>query len=355
MPVPLTTGQGTSFSDRVIDQENDVDMVPDDRADIVAAAGSGPGSSVFRWALESMVLRMGEELPEPQQSVGKGSFSTTPETPFIQLPVAQGILRKMSEVNRSLAAKVEPSKTEGWFPPMTVSSDQQRTFATKPTGADSLTCGSPSEDRLLGALRKQPAPVWSAYVKKARLIQWQSASHQLLGQLSMIDGLTKFVGDLVSESSMLAAERDQVLGALDVLKSTVTASERLGTSLAAHLDLTARDAELRLLEITPFQQAMFRASPLFSGELFGGITRSTVEDITSSRMMADIHSIAQKGGTKGASSSSKGKKVTPKEADQPSRAAQPFQGQAAVPKSGQQPRATKKAGKGGKGKNKSKK
>jgi hypothetical protein len=188
-------------------------------------------------------------------------------------------------------------------------------------------------------------------VKKARLMQWQSAAHQLIGQLSLVENLAKFTGDLIDESSMLADERDQVKGALAVLQSTLMSSERLGTSLAAHLDLTVRDAELRLLELTPFQMALFRASPLFTGELFGGITRTTVEDITSSRMLSDIHTIAAKGGSKGQTAAAKGKqKSTPKSTTQPSRVVQPFRGQAAVPNPGQQPSTSKRGGKGGKGK-----
>ena len=171
-----------------------------------------------------------------------------------------------------------------------------------------------------------------------------------------MENLSKLMDGLLRESNMLAAERDQLLGALGVWSSTLAASERLATTLVAHLDLTARDAELRLLEVSPFQQAMFRTSPLFSGELFGGITRSVVEDITSSRMMTDIHSIAQKTGPKVSASGSKSKKSTPKAASQPSRLIQPFRGQAAVPVSGQQPTGSKKkGGKGGKGRGKSNK
>jgi hypothetical protein len=155
---------------------------------------------------------------------------------------------------------------------------------------------------------------------------------------------------------MLASEREQLIGAMSVIQSTLGSSARLGTNLTAQLDLTARDAELRMLDLTQFQQAMFRSSPLFSGELFGGITRTTVDDIISSRMMSDIHTIAEKGGPKGQSSAQKGKKARqpPKAATQSSRVVQPFRGQAAVPQSGQQPGANKKGGKGGKGKNKSK-
>jgi len=312
------------------------------------------GDSVFRWALGSIASRMGETLPKAQPVVGKGSFAQTLQAPFLTLPVSSSILKKMDEVNNNLARKVEPTKSDQWFPQLTVSSDQQKVFGTRPTRAEGLLTGSPSEDILLGALRKQTAPVWSAYVRKARLQQWQSAAHQLLGQLSLMENLTKFVGDLLDESTMIATERDQVRGALSVLQSTLVSSARLDTSLCAHLDLTVRDAELRLLEVNPFQQATLRSSPLFLSELFGGITRASVEDITASRMMSDIHTLAEKGAPKGQPSSSKGKKSTPKAAAQPARLVQPFRGQAAVPQGNQQPGINKKAGKGGKGKNKSK-
>ena len=352
--VPWPTKEGASM-EGASDPNNDVEMVFDDRADRdTSAVDSNAGDSVFRWALGSIALRMGEEQPIAQPAIGKGAFQTTPVLPFIQLPVGSVILRRMAEINQTLANHVEPTKSDGWVPQISVSSDQQKIYATRPTGDADLTCSSPSEDRLLGALRKQTAPVWSAYVKKARLLQWQNATHQLLGQLSLMENLSKFVGDLLLESSMVTAERDQVMGALKILSSTLASSEKLGTNLAAHLDLTVRDAELRLLEVSPFQQAMFRSSPLFSGELFNGITRSVVEDITSSRMMTDIHSLAQKGGPKTQAASSKGKKAAFKAADQPSRVVQPFRGQAAVP-TGQQPGTQKKGGKGGKGKNKSRK
>ena len=333
-----------------------MEMLPDERvAGESPSTESGSGDSLFRWALGSIAQRMGVEQPKVQPAVGKGSFQSTPEVPFIQLPVASVIVQRMTEVNQTLAGHVEPSKLEGWFPQISISSEQQKVYATQSTGADKLTCCSPSEDRLLGALRKQNAPVWSAYVRKARLLQWQAAQHQLLSQLSLVENLTKFLGDSLDESSIIAAERAQLNGALKVLSSTLTSAERLATSLCAHLDLTVRDAELRLLEVSPFQQAMFRASPLFSGELFGGITRSTVEENMSSRMMTDIHSLAQKGGPKAQAPAPKGGKPAPKATGQPSRVVQPFRGQAAVPSSAQQPGAKKKGGKGGKGKNKSKK
>jgi len=312
------------------------------------------GDSVFRWALGSIASRMGETLPRVQPVVGKGSFAQTKQASFLTLPVSSSILKKMDELNANLAKRVEPTKTEQWFPQLTVSSDQQKVFSTRPTRAEGYLTAPPSEDTLLGALRKQTAPVWSAYVRKARLQQWQNAAHQLLGQLSLMENLTKFVGDLLDESAMIATEREQVRGALAVLQSTLISSARLDTSLCAHLDLTVRDAELRLLEINPFQQATFRSSPLFLTELFGGITRATVEDITASRMMSDIHSLAEKRVPTGQPSSSKGKKSAPKATAQPSRLVQPFRGQAAVPQGNQQPGTGKKAGKGGKGKNKSK-
>jgi len=353
---PYALRQGMSaFPDRDLDQGNDIEMEPDSRVSREdLAAESGSGESVFRWALESIALRMGEELPKVQPAVGKGSFATTTQTPFLSLPVSSNTLKKMEEVNRLLSEKVEPGKADGWVPPISIPSASSRVYATRPTGANDLVTGSPSDDRLLGALRKQTTPVWSAYVKKARLLLWQNAAHQLMGQVSLMDNLTKFVDDLLLESTMLASEREQVAGAVSVIKSTLGSAARLSTNLAAQLDLTARDAELRMLDLTEFQQAMFRASPLFSGELFGGITRATVEDITSSRMMSDIHTIAGKGGSKGQASAPKGKKANQKTATQPSRVVQPFRGQAAVPQSGQQPGTNKKGGKGGKGKNKSK-
>jgi hypothetical protein len=344
-----------TFLDHELDQGNDIEMEPDSRVSKEdLAAESSSGDSVFRWALESIALRMGEELPKALPAVGKGSFAATSQTPFLSLPVSSSVLKKMEEVNRILSDKVEPGKTDGWFPPIPITSASSKVYATRPTGAADLLTGSPADDRLLGALRKQTAPVWSAYVKKAKLMLWQNAAHQLMGHVSLMDNVAKFVCDLLNESSMLASEREQLIGAMSVIQSTLGSSARLGTNLTAQLDLTARDAELRMLDLTQFQQAMFRSSPLFSGELFGGITRTTVDDIISSRMMSDIHTIAEKGGPKGQSSAQKGKKANPKAATQPSRVVQPFRGQAAVPQSGQQPGANKKGGKGGKGKNKSK-
>jgi len=342
----MTSGSPIVDRDRLI--EDGTAPASIDGSDSLASE-AGTENSVFRWALESIAERMSLEVPRAQPVVGVGAFAVTPQMPFISLPVAQVMSSRMTELNHALASRVDPSK-EGWYPTMAISSEQQRVFSTRPTGENNLLTDTPSEDRLLGALRKQSAPVWSAYIKKARLLNWQTATHQLMGQLSLIENLIKYTGDLVDESSMLASERDQIKGALSVTQKTLSSSERLSTTLGAHLDLSVRDAELRLLELTPFQAAMFRASPLFSRELFGGITRATVEDVTSTRMLSDIHTLAGKGGSKGAASSSKSKaKATPKSTPQPSRAAQPFQGQAAAPQ-GQQPGGAKKRGKGGKGK-----
>ena len=91
--------------------------------------------------------------------------------------------------------------------------------------------------------------------------------------------------------------------------------------------------------------SQFRSSPLFRERLFG-ITKADVEEITSSRMVSDIHSLASKGGPRASSSSApkQGKKTQSKGATQPSRLAPPFPGQAAVPRQGQQPSGQKRGG-----------
>ena len=78
-----------------------------------------------------------------------------------------------------------------------------------------------------------------------------------------MENLSKLVGDLVLESTMQASERNQVMAALGILSSTLKSAERSGSTLTAHLDLTARDAELRLMGVSDFQKSMFRSSPCF--------------------------------------------------------------------------------------------
>ena len=68
------------------DQAGDVEMIPDDRVtEEVSVTDSGAETSVFRWALGSIALRLGEEQPTPSPAVGSGAFQSTPELPFIQL------------------------------------------------------------------------------------------------------------------------------------------------------------------------------------------------------------------------------------------------------------------------------
>lgn len=340
---PMTLGSSSTDRRRDQTEEEAMSSASRDVGDSLTSE-AGAVDSVFRWALESISRRMGREVPKAQPVVGKGAFATTPQAPFISLPVASSMITKMEEINHVLATKVEPAKTDCWYPSLTITPEQHKVFATIPTGQSNLVSHTPSEDR------KQTTPVWSAYVRKARLLQWQTASHQLMGQFSLLENLTKFMEDLINESSMLASERDQLKSAVSVVQKTLVSAGKVSTTLAANLDLTVRDAELKLLDLTPFQLATFRASPLISGELFGGITRTTVEEITSTRMLTDIHALAEKGGSKGASSAAKSKpKTNPKSAAQPSRLSQPFRGQAVAPQ-GQQPSASKRGGKGGKGK-----
>ena len=80
-------------------------------------------------------------------------------------------------------------------------------------------------------------------MRKAILIQGQTAAHQRLGQISLMGNWDKLVGDLVNEASRLTADREQVMGVLSGLQSTRTSAARLDTSLCAHLYLTVRDAE----------------------------------------------------------------------------------------------------------------
>ena len=93
-----------------------------------------------------------------------------PGIALIQMPVGSVILKRITEINQKLANHVKPTKSDGWVPQISVSPDQQKIYATKPTGALDLTCASPSEDHLLGDIRKQTAPVWSAYVKKSEAV-----------------------------------------------------------------------------------------------------------------------------------------------------------------------------------------
>jgi len=339
--------QSQDFSlDRTLDREQREEAAGqgvlsiDDRS-----ADPGKEDSVFRWALSSVAHRMGCTLPAPSVAVGSGAFAVAPPQSFISLPVSASIVKSMDGINHTLAKKVDTGRSDGFFPPLVVTSDAQRVYASQPTGPLDLVCQAPTEDPLLALLRRQDKTVWSAYVKKQRLAQWQTAVHQMTGRLSMMDSVSLFMQDLINESSMVADERDQLQGALSVMQSALRGTGTLSTSLSAHLDLTVRDAELRQLDLTPFQMSQFRSSPLFRERLFG-ITKADVEEITSSRMVSDIHSLASKGGPRASSSSApkQGKKTQSKGATQPSRLAPPFPGQAAVPRQGQQPSGQKRGG-----------
>ena len=68
---------------------------------------------------------MGEELPKAQTAVGKGSFAQTPQMPFLTLLVSSSILKKMEERNLTRTKKVEPSKQDGGFPQLAISSESK--------------------------------------------------------------------------------------------------------------------------------------------------------------------------------------------------------------------------------------
>ena len=345
-PHPSSVRSRESSLDRTHDRDEEEEATGQQVASIDdRSSDAGRKDSVFRWALSSVAQRMGYALPEPGVAVGSGAFAVAPPQSFISLPVSASIVKTMDGINHNLAKKVETGRSDGFFPSLAVTSDAQRTYASHPTGPFDLTCAAPTEDPLLALLRRQDKTVWSAYVKKARLMQWQNAAHHMTGRLSMMDSMTLFIQDLVNESSMIANERDQLLGAVSVMQSALRGTGTMSTHLSAHLDLTVRDAELRQLDLTPFQLSQFRSSPLFRERLFG-ITRADVEEITSSRMVSDIHSLASKGGPKTSSSTApkQGKKRPSKGAAQPSRVVQPFPGQAAVPHVGQQPAGQKRGG-----------
>ena len=134
-----------------------------------------------------------------------------------------------------LADKGE-ARTDPWCPPLSVSLDQGRVFATKLDGEPPLTYGCLSEDRSLGHLRKASALCGQLTLRRRAWWHGSIASHQALDQISIAEKLAKFAGGLLESQQADSPERAQALADLDVLRSTMAAAGRVGTSWGAHLD-----------------------------------------------------------------------------------------------------------------------
>ena len=137
-------------------------------------------------------------------------------------------------------------------------------------------------DESIGLLPKKKN-VWSATLKKSRLSNWQTMAHHVMGQLSSADHFTKLVQEIVDDADLPDQLDEKANAALSVLHSTLQGAERVIATLTAHLDLTAREADLRLFDVSETDTAELRSRPLFEGHTFGNIQRSTILEMRTNR------------------------------------------------------------------------
>ena len=209
---------------------------------------------------------------------------------------------------------------------------------------ESLQTAALAEDPNLRLLSRRQGVVWSAYVKKNRLLTWQTMAHQSMGQLSLADHLTTLVQEYVDEADLEDGDRSKLSVSLDILSSVLKGAERNAAYLGSHLDLTAREAELRTIDLTSVDEAEMRARPLFTGYTFGDVSRADVLAFRQNLRDEALTKVTAKG-----SAGSKGKKAKASpaasaQASQPPPTAGPsFRGDQLPPPQG----AGKRGGKGG--------
>ena len=243
--------------------------------------GIGEKKSAFRWAIQEIARLMGLPPTTMQVSTGHGRFAATPEKPMISLPLADHLIKHCRAINQKVMAKKEIGRSEPVFPSLSFKAKAIDTYASAST--DSMISIPPKDDEHIGLLTKKKA-IWSAPMKKARLNSWQTAAHHLMGQLSSADHLTNLVQDILDDAELPEATTERAQTALDVLLSTIHSAERTSASLSAHLDLTAREADLRLLDVSEVDAAELRSKPLFTGGTFGHVPRAAVLEMRQTRM-----------------------------------------------------------------------
>jgi hypothetical protein len=254
-------------SDRTgVDRDHDSDPSDDD---LDRAEGSN-----FRWALEAVAKRMGLEHDPPKPSCGTGRFAVLPQQQPIRLPVSAPLVASFTRINRTVTARKEVARTEANFPNARVKPASVEIYRS--LGGQSFQTAVPADDPQVGLLKRKSGAVWSAYLKKARLHSWQIIAHQQLGQLSMADHLTTLIQEFVDDADMPEDDRLGLQAALNVQARVLSAAQRGAATLGSHLDLTAREAELRTLDLTEVDVAELRTKPLFSGFTFGDLPRSEV-------------------------------------------------------------------------------
>ena len=315
------------------------------------AADRGEGSN-FRWALESVARRMDLPIDQPGTSRGTGRFASAPVRRPVRLPVASQLVKVYSKINSGVTVRKDMTRTESSFPTRRIRPESIDTYKSLERQGDPQTA-VPVDDPNLHLLSRKQGVVWSAYVKKARLAHWQTLSHQLMGQLSLADHLTTLVQDLVDEADLGDGDRANILAALGVLSGVLQAAERDSAHLGAHMDLTARDADLRTLDVTSADESELRGRPLFTGFTYGGLSRDDVT-IMREHLRDEVLSkaLVAKAG-QGVGKKAKGQKPSqPPAPHAPSSSQQPFRRAQPPPPQGD----GKRGGKGGgrfKGKGKS--
>lgn len=302
------------------------------------------GGSNFRWALESVARRMDLPIDAPGPSRGTGRFASAPVRRPIRLPVAPALVKSFDKINKGVTAKKDVARTESTFPTSRVRPESIDTYRTVESEGGHQT-SVPVEDPNLHLLSRKQGTVWSAYVKKARLSHWQTLSHQLMGQLSLTDHLTTLVQEFVDEADLEEGSRANIHAALGVLAGVVHAAERDSAHLGAQLDLTMRDADLRLLDVSATDVAELRGRPLFSGYTYANLSRSDISVMREHlRDEAMAKALLGKSAGSGTGKKTKGQKpAQPQAPHAPASTQPPFRGAQPPPPQGD----GKRGGKGG--------
>lgn len=238
--------------------------------------------SNFRWALESIYTFMGRTLKEPAPSVGTGRFATKPKREQISLPMATALVDHCTGINRAVTViKDNTGRSEPSFPSISCRASAQDTYASETT--DGCVTRAPRDDEVAGLIPRKKSAVWSASIKKTRLASWQTISHHLMGQLSTSDHLTALVQEILDDADISDEVASRAQAALSVLLSTIQNAEKFSATLAAQLDITAREADLRTFDLCDNDVAKLRARPLFEGRTFAGLTDTEVDTFRSNR------------------------------------------------------------------------
>src|SRR6056300_205029 len=237
--------------------------------------------STLRWALETIASRRGLPIATPAPPRGFGRFATAQQRVNIQLPVAPPLASMFERINKGVTSKKDVSRQEAQFPSWRASTVSANTYRSSIDGK--FQTAVPEDEPHLGLLSRKPNVVWAAYIKKARLLAWQSMVHQMMGQLSLTDHLVTLAQEFVDTADMAGEDRQRLNSTLDVVSKVIGVSERTSVILGAHLDLTVREAELRMLDLTLVDEADMRARPLFEGHTFGLLSKSDVQAMGQSR------------------------------------------------------------------------